>query len=1240
MKSNANWSFSGMHNLYPVSRTIAFQAVPVWETREMIDQHCIIANDKLLAADAAVVKELIRREHRTFIEEVLSGFSFKYHSDGNLDSVEDYIALRRQLTADDEDTGEKKLETVRANLMKAVEKAFATYEREGEKVLPLMNSPQKLLTKILPEREMTDAERESLGRVQKFTTYFMDIVSRYAAYYKADEEGHTIPARLVDDNLPILLANTRLVQTTLETLGEVFDKTCDELGGAGVPAYNLLMKEDAPAHVTSQRDIERYNACIGGLVLDDGKTKVKGLNEVINLHNQTAGKKDRLRKLEQLKKQILTEREPLSWLPQKFDDDGELITAIRETVSLVDRTLDAKAQLRLQDLVSEATGKKSGLFIDSRRVSDVSHSSLGRWDTIRKVLSDYLVETGRIVRKKRETDDKLAERIWKTLERRGGVSAELIDNALRWDDPAQERSCLAFLKDIPTLSAQAVLLGSEAVKALDAFEAKASNATDTVRIADNREAVDAVKLFLDTLKEFTKTCGWITQRVADGTPDGETCDLLNETASAIDEVVCPLYDKTRNYLTQRETSRPLTINASNSVLFSGLDVNMEKTKCGVFFRKGKTVYAGILIKRNCTKDIPEDPGSQWSKIDFKFLGKAYQMVPKVCISTAKALERFRPSEEILDIYDRRKNLDPTELSKLIGYFIRCIESGTYESWDAYHFTFRKPDEYASLNDFYEEIQDKAYCTSARPVSEDWLRKRVAAGDILLFEITSRYMKPGHHGRDDKRKRILEYAFSDENLASGEIRICGGEKLTYREPSKEKRVTHPAGVPMDNKNPDNPRRTRTLPYDLYKDKRYMEERFSFSIPLVLNNNAKAQQAGRTNYEVNDIIRRTPGLNVLGINRGENNLISYAVTAPDGRILDQGHFNTIDGYNYQALLASLERSRTRSRRDWDEVESIKNTKAGYLSLATTEILTLAAKWDCVIAMESLNADFKEKRQRFERNVYQQFERDLCTRLQYNELEDRPVTEGLQLTRGDMSLEESNNYPQNGVLFFVSPWMISRTVPGQPFVAIRPIDAERLDKAQAFFGRLKKAVYDAKDNVFEFTFPESALQSLPEGVEDRDVTVCTYGERVVNRIDYQNFNTPYDEVHLLSQEMMKTLQDAGIAVSGDMAEAIRDKGVLKFYQQVARNLNLAMRPTSLYAAQRNKEFRVHGCVRGADGAFYDSRFAPDGMPKDGDTLAAWNVARKCHLFLKTIRETEQNARLTVTSADWIKLARHNGF
>lgn len=1239
MKSNPNWSFNHLTGLYPVQRTLAFKAVPVWETRRNIDAHCIIEKDKQLAEDAALVKDMIKRENQRFIQSVLSGFAFKYVSEGKLDSIEEYL----QLFSDRSEKGQEAFEKVKENLKKAVEKAFSSYEEDGVKVLSQMAKPQALLTKVLPLREMTEEEKQSLERVQKFTTYFMDIVSRYVSYYKADQDGHTIPNRIVEDNFPILVENRRVLEIVRTCLGETFEEACGELLRlTGISVKDCLLDDTALARINSQYDIEQYNTIIGGAFVDNGMTKAKGLNEVINLYNQTMPPKKRIPKLKDLNKQILTEREPISWLPEVFHTDDELVSAVREMAKVANDAFNASNIEKLVTLLNDLDSHKEGIFIDTRRITDVSHKATGRWDAIERALADYLAETGHITRKKKETDEDFRKRIWKSVENRKAVKAELVDRAFRWDNPTMERSCLSVLKDLPKLMGEANLAGKEMLTLLDEFVRenlnKAKNGKEPDTLMKKQEVIDVVKFFLDSLKTVTRTFACFTSTVSDENPDTDFYDIKKEMSDRMNAVLSPLYDKTRNYLTKRPGGKKLAINASNAVLFDGIDVNMEKVKCGVFFKKGESVYAGILIKRNCTESIPEDESSEWKKINFKFLGKAYQMVPKVCISTAKAIERFHPSEEVLDLYERRKTLDPTETARLVQYFIDCISSGIYDSWNSYHFVFKPAAEYATLNDFYNDVQDNSYCSWSVRISEQWLRDRVAAGDILLFEITNRYMKENRRGRDDKTKRILRYAFSEENLAAGNVRICGGEKLTYREPSIEKKVTHPAGVPMANKNPDNPNPSRTLGYDLYKDKRYMEEQFTITIPVVLNNNAPGWKAKGVNSEINRIIRETPALNVLGINRGENNLITYAVTAPDGTILEQGHLNTIDGYNYQALLASLERSRTKSRQDWTALESIKDTKAGYLSLATTEILSLAAKWNCVIAMESLAGDFKERRQRFERNVYQQFERDLCTRLQFCEQEDRHILEGLQLSRGDLSIEESNSYYQNGVLFFVNPWMISRTVPGQPFIAVRYIETDKLEQAKSFFAKLKKAVYDKKDNVFEFTFPESAIYDLPEGVPDQDVTICTYGERVINRKDYTNYNTPVDEIHLLSQEMMKALQDEGITISGDMAEAITSTGKLSFYQKVAGVLNLAMRPTSLYAAQRNKEYRINGCVRLKDGSFYDSRFAPDGMPKDGDALAAWNVARKCHIFLRQIRESgDAFPKLSLSNADWIKFVRN---
>ena len=56
---------------------------------------------------------------------------------------------------------------------------------------------------------------------------------------------------------------------------------------------------------------------------------IKGINEHINLFNQTHPQQ-RLPKLQFLFKQILSDRGTISWLPQTFDNDQQLLQAVED----------------------------------------------------------------------------------------------------------------------------------------------------------------------------------------------------------------------------------------------------------------------------------------------------------------------------------------------------------------------------------------------------------------------------------------------------------------------------------------------------------------------------------------------------------------------------------------------------------------------------------------------------------------------------------------------------------------------------------------------------------------------------------------------------------------------------------------------------------------------------------------------------------------------------------------------
>jgi len=82
----------------------------------------------------------------------------------------------------------------------------------------------------------------------------------------------------------------------------------------------------------TQSGIDIYNSVIGGRTPEEGKTKIKGLNEYINTdYNQKqTDKKKRQPKFKQLYKQILSDRQSLSFIAGAFKNDTEILEAIEK----------------------------------------------------------------------------------------------------------------------------------------------------------------------------------------------------------------------------------------------------------------------------------------------------------------------------------------------------------------------------------------------------------------------------------------------------------------------------------------------------------------------------------------------------------------------------------------------------------------------------------------------------------------------------------------------------------------------------------------------------------------------------------------------------------------------------------------------------------------------------------------------------------------------------------------------
>jgi CRISPR-associated protein Cpf1 len=641
-------------------------------------------------------------------------------------------------------------------------------------------------------------------------------------------------------------------------------------------------------------------------------------------------------------------------------------------------------------------------------------------------------------------------------------------------------------------------------------------------------------------------------------------------------------------------------------------------------------------------------------MDVKYLKNPHMTLPGVCFGKAKdgprVMHPYDAPPEVFDLYCRTYNKEiavkdytPEQVAMMIDFYKEAIRLNP--AWGVFEFDFKPTSEYRRLNDFYEDLARQNYRMSFRGVSEDYVRETVAAGDLYLFRITCQDMREAHHGKDGNFKVLLEEAFSERNRREDYIRLAGDAAVYYRKASLEKKVTHPAGVPIENKNPDNVRRTRTLPYDLYKDRRYMEDRYMLHLPVLIDPTASRYGGNAINARVQEAVRRNPGMYVLGINRGERSLVNIAVTAPDGTIVEQRNMNVFDGYDYRRRLTEREHERTDDRQNWNAVRDIKNLKAGYLSRVVGEIVRLQKKYGCIIAMERLDMEFKQGRQQFERNVYEQFERDIVNRfilLMDKEDPDRTRT-ALQLASPGRTVEDRTKYGQNGVILFVAPGWVTKTDPLTGFanrISTRYVNIPTCEKLMSTFDSFR---YDPDKGRFVLTFRWGRVTPGREnGDPNRTWNVETAGTRFAERWTGSDGKEHKDYTVRLTYEMQKLLDKEGIPYKdgGNLIALFEGRGEA-FWKKFLDILRLTLRNTDWNPETR--EFRIVSCTADASGRFYDSRTAKETMPKDADVLAAWNIARKAHMILRNIREydpfdppkdekgKELPLRLSVRDEEW---------
>ena len=436
-------------------------------------------------------------------------------------------------------------------------------------------------------------------------------------------------------------------------------------------------------------------------------------------------------------------------------------------------------------------------------------------------------------------------------------------------------------------------------------------------------------------------------------------------------------------------------------------------------------------------------------------------------------------------------------------------------------------------------------------------------------------------------------------------------------------------------------------NIVKDYRYTYDKYFLHMPITIN--FKANKTSFINDRILQYIAKEKDLHVIGIDRGERNLIYVSVIDTCGNIVEQKSFNIVNGYDYQIKLKQQEGARQIARKEWKEIGKIKEIKEGYLSLVIHEISKMVIKYNAIIAMEDLSYGFKKGRFKVERQVYQKFETMLINKLNYLVFKDISITEnggllkGYQLTYIPEKLKNVGH--QCGCIFYVPAAYTSKIDPTTGFVNIFKFKDLTVDAKREFIKKFDSIRYDSEKNLFCFTFDYNNFITQNTVMSKSSWSVYTYGVMIKRRFVNGRFSNESDTIDI-TKDMEKTLEMTDIKWRDrhDLRQDIIDYEIVQHIFEIFK-LTVQMR-NSLSELEDRDYDRLISPVLNENNIFYDSAKAGDALPKDADANGAYCIALKGLYEIKQITENWKEDgkfsrdKLKISNKDWFDFIQNKRY
>lgn len=1163
--------------LYKISKTLRFELKPVGKTLENFNKNSILTIDEERELKSKEIKLLLDEYYKIQIDKVLSN---KIIDESILlDYIENYKDKNKS------DKLEKAMQKIIINEFKSDLHISEETNKNSSLIKTLTSADVFIQLKSYLKNNNRLEDIEKIDFFQKYTTYFTSFFVNRKFIFDSDKTG-SISYRLIKENLSIFIENMK----TFEAI-----KKCEVIK-LKEEFESMFLIQNYNNYLT-QTGIEKYNLILSGRV-DETETKEQGLNEIINLFNQANKTKFPLFKI--LNKQILSDKTSSSFVFDFLEKD-------KDVYDLIDKYFEQTKFINFFDV--KELNFDNIYILNRQNIADLSKQFFDNWDSIYSKLNEwYDSENLKDINRKNYEESRK-----KHFKNTKYWSINFVSKLMNTNLSAKINELLDFKIESIT----------SALK-----EYKKLNFNEINNLKTDENSIEIIKNLLDSVKEYQLFLKQFLMYDLDKTKDPTFYNLLDEEYLKIKEINS-IYNMVRNYITKKPyDTNKIKLNFNCSTLLDGWDLNKEKNNLGIILKKNnkKTnrydYFLGILKDKNIFDNIDYVEEDYFEKMEYKLFPGPNKMLPKMFISAKEYSDKL--SNDFKNNYNEGKHTKEKLDKKFLAQYIEYMQINLKERYsEDFDFKFRKPADYNQIDEFYREVEAQGYNIKFKNVSSKYIEDCINSDKLYLFRIYSKDFSEFSKGNPNNQTIYFENLFTDDNIRNVVYKLNGQAEMFFRKKSYLYKETHKANEKILNKNPLNKKKESIFDYSIIKNKRYTEDKILFHFPITINFNSS--ETNNINSFINNNINDFE--HVIGIDRGERNLIYVVVTDLKGNIKEQMSLNEIinehnnNEYktNYHDLLNQKAKTQLLQKQSWQTIDTIKELKEGYISQVIHKIQELALKYNAFIVLENLSFGFKNSRIMVDKQVYQKFELQLIKKFNYiiDKKNKNTHLKGLQLSNPLNTLDDIGN--QSGIIFYTPAWNTSNIDPTTGFVnLIYGLKYKNIEETKNIISKIKDIRFNGQNYEFDIDFKDFNNKYINSKT---DWTLYTYGSRIYTKRDAKNNSNFISTEVELTEEFNKLFEEYKIELKNikvDLLQREDSKLYEKFIFLFKLLLQLRNSSTGI-----NIDYIISP-VKNKNNDFFDSRKGNPYLPKDADANGAYNIARKGLMLLETIKNTDPKDKI----------------